>query len=136
MGDVISYYEIMKKKIFFLSILIIFFSVTVHAKQSDLDGTWYSSTPRILKAEINDYAEDAKPDKVEGKIVGAIVPHAGIRFSGPIAVYSYKVLQELNPETVVIVGFTHNAIMPGTVSVFGLDKIMMITKTTIMAIIQ
>ncbi len=108
----------MKMKKFFLIALFLLLTISVQAKQSDLDGTWYSSTPRILKAEINDYAEDAKPDKVEGKIVGAIVPHAGIRFSGPIAVYSYKVLQELNPETVVIVGFTHNAIMPGTVSVF------------------
>ncbi|MDI6775090.1 MAG: AmmeMemoRadiSam system protein B [Verrucomicrobiota bacterium] len=64
------------------------------------------------------YIEEAKPPKVDGRIVATIAPHAGYRFSGPVAGYTFRALADQaaagnKPDVVVILGFSHSIAFPG-----------------------
>jgi len=89
----------------FISLLTSLSSATV--KKSDLAGKWYSSNPSVLKRELESYLKKAKVQPIEGEVLAVIAPHAGFRFSGPIAAYSYKVLSGKKIKTVIVVGFSH-----------------------------
>jgi len=88
------------------------------AKKADLAGAWYSASPAALRSEIEEYLSRADVKAPEGEIVGGIVPHAGMRYSGPVAAYAYAVLRKTAPDTVIVVGFSHRKHMRGLVSVF------------------
>jgi AmmeMemoRadiSam system protein B/AmmeMemoRadiSam system protein A len=105
--------------------VIFFFSVLIQnscsAKTADLAGLWYSSSPAVLKSELEGYLENAHPPEIEGKPIGFISPHAGFRYSGPVAAYTYKAAASVDPDTVIIVGFAHRSSMSG-ISVFMDDS--------------
>ncbi len=97
------------KKVF-LSIVLIFFVSTGFAeevKRADLAGSWYPGSKGELAYLLEGYLEDAKPEKVNGNIFAIISPHAGYRFSGPVAAYGFKAAQNTNVRTVILIGFTH-----------------------------
>lgn len=88
------------------------------AKYADLAGSWYSSSPAELRAELEKYIAEAGNVTVPGRIVAAIAPHAGTRYSGPVAGYAYKAIEEQHPSRVIVIGFSHRHYLPGTVAVF------------------
>jgi hypothetical protein len=65
------------------------------ARPSPIAGTWYKGDPKTLAAEIDQFLESAKvsADEYEGKLLGLVAPHAGHRYSGRTAGYSYKLAQ-------------------------------------------
>ena len=89
-------------------------------KKADLAGTWYSADPDVLRREINYYLEAATPARIDGKIIGFISPHAGLRFSGHVAAYGYKAAMPQSPKVVIVVGFSHRKYYDG-ISVFTED---------------
>jgi len=108
----------MKTKVSAAVIFILLISAAIaQAKYADLAGTWYSGSPSVLSSEIRQYLSDADVPEIQGEPVAFIVPHAGYRFSGPVAAYSYKAAARLNPATAVVVGFSHRRYFPG-ISVF------------------
>ncbi|WP_066972365.1 AmmeMemoRadiSam system protein B [Methanobrevibacter filiformis] len=59
-------------------------------------------------------------DNFHGNIVGAVVPHAGYMYSGPIAANSYYQLVENGfPDTFIILCPNHTGIANGSISVFN-----------------
>jgi AmmeMemoRadiSam system protein B/AmmeMemoRadiSam system protein A len=96
---------------------LVLLAAPVRAKHADLAGSWYSESPQQLKAELEKYLRDANVGKIEGDVIGVIAPHAGYRYSGPIAAYSFKALMADPPSKVVIVGFTHRRYFPNRISV-------------------
>ncbi|MDP8298342.1 MAG: AmmeMemoRadiSam system protein B [Candidatus Tantalella remota] len=108
-------------KIFFyiiLSLAVIVCATQAEAKRSDLAGSWYTSSPSALKKEIETYLRKAEMSPLKGEVVGVIAPHAGLRYSGPVAAYAYKAVMEKDPEKVIVVGFSHRRHFPGRISVF------------------
>ncbi len=91
----------------------------VNAKKADLAGVWYKFSPDLLEKEINDYLSAASIGDIGGEIIGCIAPHAGIRFSGPIAAYTYKALAYQKPTKIIVVGFSHKLHIPDCVAVFS-----------------
>jgi MEMO1 family protein len=77
------------------------------------DDQWYPSTASKLSALVDSYLANAKSDPVPGKIIGLIAPHAGYRFSGQVAAYSYKQIKGMSFDTVVIVGPSHHVEFSG-----------------------
>ncbi|MBM4237170.1 MAG: AmmeMemoRadiSam system protein B, partial [Euryarchaeota archaeon] len=81
-------------------------------------GKFYPGREKDLREEIrNCFLSLLGPGSVpelssgERKIVGAVVPHAGYTFSGPIAAHVYAAIaRDGFPETFVIIGPNHNAI--------------------------
>ncbi|MFH1394826.1 MAG: AmmeMemoRadiSam system protein B [Candidatus Omnitrophota bacterium] len=113
------------KKIVLIASMILMLNTGVEdavSKQADLAGIWYPGSPEKLKAEVATYLNNAQVGHINGNIIGAIAPHAGIRFSGPIAAYTYRALAGQNLTKLVIVGFSHKYYFPNTVSVFSDDS--------------
>lgn len=104
-------------------VLCIFDGAFSFAKNADLAGSWYSASPSGLRAELEKYISDAEIGDIPGRILAVIAPHAGTRFSGPIAGYSYRALEKQHPSKVIVIGFSHKHYLPGTVSVFTGDKV-------------
>lgn len=84
-------------------------------------GRFYSSKEKVLREEIEEcFRHEIGPGKVpalaqgRGSIVGAVVPHAGYMFSGPVAAHVFGAIAEEGfPETFVIIGPNHHGIGSG-----------------------
>jgi MEMO1 family protein len=103
----------------FLAIFLLFLpQARSKEKYADLSGTWYRSSSAALQRELSEYLDKARIPEIQGTVVSLVVPHAGFAFSGEVAACAFKLLKKTNPETVVIVGFTHMRYFPGSVGVF------------------
>jgi MEMO1 family protein len=89
----------------------------VAARKSAVAGTWYPGDAASLAAEIDRYlAAAAAPDV--GRLVALISPHAGLRYSGPVAAHAYALLRGRRDLTAVLVGPSHRSAFDG-VSVYA-----------------
>lgn len=104
-----------------LAFVLLVAVASAHAKRADLSGSWYTSDPVSLKKELNAYLRDVKLPRIDGKVIGLMSPHAGYRFSGPVAAYSYKIIERMSPGTIVIVGFTHRLHRKGKIAILAED---------------
>lgn len=102
----------MKKRVYiiFTVFLALLFAGHAWCKRADLAGLWYSSSPSALKAELQRYLDNAAIGKIDGEAVGFLAPHAGFRFSGPVAAYAFKAAAAEDPDTVIVVGFSHRRV--------------------------
>jgi len=87
-------------------------------KNADLAGSWYPGSREELSAMIQDYMAQAKTEPVSGQAFALISPHAGYVFSGPVAAYGYKALQNGPAKTVILIGFSHRKPFDG-ISVYS-----------------
>ncbi len=100
-------------RIVLFSIILLFFTLSpclglaLDIKDTDLSGSWYSSNGLILSNQIKKYLNKAQPKPIEGEIIAIISPHAGLKYSGPVAAYSFKAVKEKKVDTIILVGFSH-----------------------------
>lgn len=80
-------------------------------RPSPIAGTWYPGKAEQLSEEVSGFINKADLTKLNGKVTGIIVPHAGYRYSGPTAGYAYKAVEGQHFDTVVVVSPMH-AYMP------------------------
>lgn len=76
-------------------------------RPSPIAGQWYPGDSRHLAESIDGYLEAAHLEPVKGKILGVVVPHAGHRYSGPVAGYAFAALRGMHPELVAVVSPMH-----------------------------
>lgn len=76
-------------------------------RPSPIAGSWYPAQPAMLSRELEQYLAGAQVQPPPGKLWGVVAPHAGYRYSGPVAAYAFKCLQGLKPELVVVVSPLH-----------------------------
>jgi AmmeMemoRadiSam system protein B len=84
-------------------------------------GSFYPAKEGALRQQIEDaFTSKIGPGSIpalgvgRGNIVGAVVPHAGYVYSGPVAAHVYgRIAQEGFPETFVIIGPNHHGIGTG-----------------------
>lgn len=84
--------------------------------QSPLAGQWFAADADGLKAEIDSLRPKTPPARVKG-VCGVIVPHAGYRFSGQVAMQAYARLDPAAFDRVVILGPSHYAELRNQVSI-------------------
>jgi len=87
-------------------------------------GRWFPAGKNELQKIINGFLDKAEVGGLQGRIAGAIAPHAGYVYSGPIAGYIFKAVKQQAeeghaPETVVILGFSHRGGFPGVALMDG-----------------
>ena len=87
-------------------------------------GRWFPAGKAELQKMVNGFIAKAGPGAVQGRITGAIVPHAGYVYSGPVAGHVFRAFRDqaqqgLAPETVVILGFSHRGAFPGVALMDG-----------------
>lgn len=88
-------------------------------RESVIAGSWYPAEPDRLKRQINGYLSAANPNSIEGELFGIISPHAGYMYSGGIAAYAYKLLQERPFKRILILAPSHHSRFPGS-SIYNL----------------
>ena len=100
-----------------LSVIFLLFiacqSSAAEVKEADLAGSWYPDSKIQLEKQLKSYLNAANPPKVDGDILALIVPHAGYIYSGPIAAYGYKAIQNKSIKTIIILGFSHRKFFDG-----------------------
>ena len=89
-------------------------TVTETVRKSAIAGTWYPDTAAAIAAEVEEYLETARPPARDGELRGLISPHAGLRYSGPVAAFGYSLLRGRGPRTVVLVGPSHRFAFSGS----------------------
>jgi AmmeMemoRadiSam system protein B len=76
-------------------------------RPSPIAGQWYPSDRRRLAASVDQYIENARLPEIPGEVIGVMAPHAGHRYSGPVAGYAFAAVQGLQPGLVAIISPMH-----------------------------
>ena len=75
-------------------------------------GTWYPADPAVLDALVEGFLDAAAAKQSElrlkGEVIGLVSPHAGLRYSGPVAGHGFHHLRERSFETVLVLGPSHH----------------------------
>jgi AmmeMemoRadiSam system protein B len=69
-------------------------------------GTWYPAAADRLECEVARYLHGASIDDVAAP-VAIIAPHAGLKYSGPVAAFAYQALEDARYSSIVLVGPSH-----------------------------
>ncbi|MCX5666184.1 MAG: AmmeMemoRadiSam system protein B, partial [Candidatus Omnitrophica bacterium] len=80
-------------------------SHAAEVKEADLAGSWYPAGKAQLEGQLKSYLDKANPTKTDGRTLAIIVPHAGYTYSGPVAAYGYKGVENKGIKTVIILDF-------------------------------
>ncbi len=76
-------------------------------RPSPIAGQWYPADPKRLAESVDEYIRSAGSIAMEGEILAIMTPHAGHRYSGPVAGYAFAALQGLKPDLVAVVSPMH-----------------------------
>lgn len=75
-------------------------------RRAAVAGSWYPGRANALAAAVDGYLENATRE-LGGDLVAVIAPHAGLKYSGPVAAHAYRLLRGRRFDTVVLVGPSH-----------------------------
>ncbi len=84
----------------------------MNIRPSPIAGTWYPGQADALTRDLDRYLNQAETAVPDGKIWGVVVPHAGYRYSGPVAAYGFNCLRGLQPDLVVVISPLHSVHRP------------------------
>jgi len=87
-------------------------------RRAAVAGSWYPGSADAIRAEVDGYLKAAGDAAVPGRLVALLSPHAGLRYSGPVAAHGYALLRGRSPLTVLLVGPSHREAFDG-VAVHG-----------------
>jgi AmmeMemoRadiSam system protein B len=76
-------------------------------------GTFYPGDADELLKMVQRLLKEAGEAKLEGRLRGLVVPHAGYEYSGPVAACGYRLLQKQGFEKAIIIGPSHYATFYG-----------------------
>ena len=76
-------------------------------RPSPIAGTWYPGDPDELTREVENYLHTAPAPAVDGEVLGFVVPHAGLIYSGFTAAHAFKALEGKSRCRVIIISPSH-----------------------------
>jgi len=82
-------------------------------RESVVEGRFYPAERDGLENMINRFLNRVEKKQFEGELIGLIVPHAGYIFSGQVAAYAYKQLQNREFDTIILLGPSHYTMFYG-----------------------
>jgi len=89
----------------------------IHVRPSSVAGLFYPDDPKLLESEVRGFLAAAEPAQAEPQLSpkALIVPHAGYRYSGPIAAAAYRLLESRRREIkrVILLGPSHRVALTG-----------------------
>ena len=87
---------------------------TLDVRPSPIAGQWYEGNPKSLAKEVDDYLNRARLPELNGEVIAVVAPHAGYRYSGPVAGYAFAALRALRqaqgstPDLVAVISPMHH----------------------------
>jgi AmmeMemoRadiSam system protein B len=85
-----------------------FVNANLRLRPSPIAGMWYEGDPKALARSIDSYISEAKKPELHGEVIGVVAPHAGHRYSGPVAGYAFAALRGRKPDLVAVLSPFHN----------------------------
>jgi AmmeMemoRadiSam system protein B len=82
--------------------------MAVDLRPSPIAGLWYEGDRKVLSRAVDAYLDGAQLPALNGEVIGVIAPHAGHRYSGPVAGYAFAAVRGTSPELVAILSPFHN----------------------------
>ena len=76
-------------------------------RPSPIAGTWYAGNHQALAQAVDEYIERAELPELPGKVVALIAPHAGHRYSGPVAGYAFAAVRDQKYDLVAVISPMH-----------------------------
>jgi MEMO1 family protein len=74
---------------------------------SILAGSWYPASPDVLTQSIEGFLSNANTPRPKGALTALIVPHAGYKYSGPVAAHAYSLIRGAGFRRIILVGPSH-----------------------------
>ena len=71
-------------------------------------GTFYPDDSELLKKMIQGFLDNATVEKHKSPVKAIIVPHAGYVYSGPVAAYAFKSIENYSYEKIILLGPSHH----------------------------
>jgi AmmeMemoRadiSam system protein B len=87
-------------------------------RRSPIAGSWYPDQADKLTRTVREMLISSESPESPGKLVALVSPHAGLRYSGPVAAAGYRLLEQNQFETAVLIGPSHYVHFQGA-SVFA-----------------
>lgn len=101
----------------FISVWSIFAYAAV--RQPVVAGTFYPADSAELSQMVQGHLDNVRDlPEINGRLIALVVPHAGLVYSGQVAAYSYKLLENSSVDKVILCGPSHRFPFQG-LSVFG-----------------
>jgi MEMO1 family protein len=82
--------------------------MNLNLRPSPIAGLWYEGDPKVLARTVDGYLDSAQLPKLDGEVIAVVAPHAGHRYSGPVAGYAFAALRDRKPDLVAILSPFHN----------------------------
>ncbi len=76
-------------------------------RPSPIMGTWYPDDPKRLAESVDAYINSAQLPILQGTVVAVVSPHAGHRYSGPVAGHAFAAMRGMKPDLVAVVSPMH-----------------------------
>ncbi len=76
-------------------------------RPSPLAGTWYPARVDALNAMVDRFLQAVPTSPESNNVVGLLAPHAGYRYSGPVAAHAFALVKDRAFDTVVVIGPLH-----------------------------
>lgn len=116
----------MKKRIFIYLVWAVAAFVSIFSpmlfgavREPAVAGMFYPADSLELSKMVNEHLDNIKNlPEINGQLIALIVPHAGLIYSGQIAAYGYKLLENSSINKVILCGPSHRYGFQG-LSVFG-----------------
>ena len=77
-------------------------------RPSPIAGTWYEGNARNLARVVDEYLNNAQVPPLDGEVVAVIAPHAGHRYSWPVAGNAFAAVRGMQPDLVAVISPFHN----------------------------
>jgi AmmeMemoRadiSam system protein B len=83
--------------------------MTSNVRRAAVAGTWYPGKAEPLAAAVEAHlaAADRDAERLDGDLTALIAPHAGLKYSGPVAAHAYRLLRDRWFDVAVLVGPSH-----------------------------
>jgi hypothetical protein len=76
-------------------------------RPSPIAGMWYEGNPGALSLVVDGYLDQAELPALPGEVIAVISPHAGHRYSGPVAGYAFAAVRNRVFDLVAILSPMH-----------------------------
>ena len=72
-----------------------------------LAGTWYPGRKDALRQGVRQFVSSAEKASMAGRVIALVAPHAGYRWSGPVAGWAYRQLADEKFARVIVLAPSH-----------------------------
>jgi AmmeMemoRadiSam system protein B len=76
-------------------------------RPSPIAGMWYEGNPRALSQVVDRFLDQAEIPALPGEVIAVISPHAGHKYSGPVAGYAFAAVRSQSFDLVAILSPMH-----------------------------